>query len=111
MSREFPKQEQLIIKEASQLDEVIENEKCKTEERKEVVLPELKYLFLLQLSCLTNVCEGIEFQTVTCRVVQNCLNLSLATALQKSSKELDNKTYGVLYRYDDYILFVRSKLR
>ena len=109
-SQEFPQLEYLIIKEASQLEEVFESEKCKTEERKEVALPKLKCLFLLQLPSLINFCHGIEFQTVT-YVVQNCPNLSLATDLQKSAQELANEIIGMDYRSDVYTLSTRSKLR
>ena len=96
-SRKFPKLKCLIIYEASQLQEVFENEKCETEESKELVFPELKYLILMQLPSLTNASQEIEFQTVTSRVVQNCPNLSLATTLQKPVYQLTCEINGMHY--------------
>ena len=96
-SRKFPRLKCLMIKEASHLQEVFENEKCETEERKELVFPELKYLLLMQLPSLTNAWQQIEIQTVTCRVVQNCPNLSLATTLQKPVYQLTSEIYGMHY--------------
>ena len=110
VSREFPKLQYLIINEASQLEEVFESEKSEIEKRKEVALPKLKYLILVQLSSLTNVFQGIESQTMTCRVVQNCPNLSLATTPQKSFEELDEEIKGMHYRFDVYTSFILSKL-
>ncbi|KAE9614955.1 putative Receptor L-domain, winged helix-turn-helix DNA-binding domain-containing protein [Lupinus albus] len=77
-SQELPKLEQLIINEASLLEEVFGCElNDESEEMVEVMIPKLEHLILVELPSLTNVLQGNELQNVRYRVVHNCPKLTL----------------------------------
>ncbi|KAJ1410871.1 Leucine-rich repeat domain superfamily [Sesbania bispinosa] len=83
-SYEFPELEYLILNQDSCLVQVFKAEPGVKEGRVEVLFPKLKHVMLTQLPNLNNICQGIEFQTLTNLLVHNCPKLSLtpSTAVQ-----------------------------
>jgi hypothetical protein len=66
----------LMIREADELDEIFANEG----DDHKVEIPNLKYLVFENLPSLYHA-QGIQFQAVKYRFIQNCQKLSLASAI------------------------------
>ncbi|XP_019433962.1 PREDICTED: uncharacterized protein LOC109340689 isoform X2 [Lupinus angustifolius] len=93
-SQELPKLEQLIINEASLLEEVFGCELGdESEEMVEIMIPKLEHLILVELPCLANVFQGNELQSVRYRVVHNCpkLTLTRTTTLRDFLQQYQNE--------------------
>lgn len=81
----LPNLKELKIEDAPKLVNVFE---CKQDEAKKDVLPKLSTLHLKNLPSLVSVCQGIDFQRVLERVVQDCAEFSLTSS---TTKDLDNE--------------------
>ncbi|CAL0307533.1 unnamed protein product [Lupinus luteus] len=93
-SQELPKLEQLIINEASLLEEVFGCELGdESEEMVKIMIPKLEHLILVELPCLANVFQGSELQSVRYRIVHNCpkLTLTRTTTLQDFLQQYQNE--------------------
>lgn len=104
-SQELPKLEQLIINEASQLEEVFGCEVGgEAEEMVEIMLPKLEHLILVELPFLANVFQGNELQKVRYRVVHNCpkLTLTRTTTLWDLLQQYQDE--GTLTLYNIFLL-------
>ncbi|XP_045829778.1 uncharacterized protein LOC123921330 isoform X1 [Trifolium pratense] len=71
-SHEFPELEYLTLNQNSSLVQVFKVVSGVREGTMEILLPKLKHVMLMQLPNLNNICQGIEFQTLTNLLVHNC---------------------------------------
>lgn len=95
-SLEFPELEYLILNQDSSLVQVFKDDPGVREGSLETFLPKLKHVMLMQLPNLKDVCQGIEFQTVTDLLVHNCPKLSLASTTTVKDM-LQTSDPGMLY--------------
>ncbi|KAJ1415552.1 P-loop containing nucleoside triphosphate hydrolase [Sesbania bispinosa] len=105
-SYEFPELEYLILNQDSCLVQVFKAEPGVKEGRVEVLFPKLKHVMLTHLPSLNNICQGIEFQTLTNLLVHNCPKLSLTPSttvqdmLQTSDPDKEIEFYLRPHLYD-----------
>ncbi|GAU51536.1 hypothetical protein TSUD_414000 [Trifolium subterraneum] len=78
-SHEFPELEYLALNQNSSLVQVFNIGSGVREGTVEVLLPKLKHVILMELPNLNNICQGIEFQTLTNLLVHNCPKFSLTS--------------------------------
>ncbi|KAI4315999.1 hypothetical protein L6164_024019 [Bauhinia variegata] len=74
-SIKFPELSIPSIKEASRLEKVFRWRLDETQDKDNTVLPTLHELKLVQLPCLTTVCQGFDLETVEKHEVKGCLKL------------------------------------
>nr|XP_027187934.1 uncharacterized protein LOC101501248 isoform X2 [Cicer arietinum] len=79
-SHEFPELEYLSLNQNSSLVQVFKVGPGVSEGRMEALLPKLKHIMLMQLPNLNNMCQGVEFHTLTNLLVHNCPKISLTSA-------------------------------
>ncbi|RHN67840.1 putative leucine-rich repeat domain, L domain-containing protein [Medicago truncatula] len=85
--KELPELEALIIRESEELEEIFV---CKGDEK--VNIPKLKFAAFVNLPSLYQT-QGIHFQAVQNRIVQNCQELSLTNAI---TEHFRNNTYDYI---------------
>ncbi|KEH34515.1 hypothetical protein MTR_3g467660 [Medicago truncatula] len=85
--KDLPELKCLVIREADELDEIFANEG----DDQKVEIPNLEYLVFENLPSLSDV-QGIHFQTVKHRFIQNCQTLSLASS---STIDFENNISGL----------------
>jgi hypothetical protein len=90
MSKDLPKLEVMLIGEADELEEIF---KSLGDDHK-VEIPTLKFVGFVNLPSLCHV-QGIQFQTVENRFIQNCKKLSL-TSLTFSRDVFREKIFGMI---------------
>jgi len=110
-SQVFPELEYLILDQDSSLVQVFKAGPGVRDGRVEVLLPKLKYVMLMQLPNLNDVCQGIVgFQTLTNLSVHNCPKFSITstTSVEDMIQSFDR---GTLYNpFVSFCAFVFSKI-
>ncbi|XP_073223246.1 uncharacterized protein [Cicer arietinum] len=109
--REFPKLELMIIKEASQLDDMFRSEQGDGIPEQKLRLPKLKYLVLMQLPNLVDLSQQMELQNVTYSIIQYCPKLSFdsTTTLENfknilEDSNIDHEVHRELFEIFDTIM-------
>jgi hypothetical protein len=95
-SHEFPELEYLTLNQNSSLVQVFKDGSGVREGRVQVLLPKLKHAILMQLPNLNNICQGIEFHTLTNLLVHNCPKFSLPST-NTNEDMLQTCDNGILY--------------
>jgi hypothetical protein len=95
-SHEFPELEYLTLNQNSSLVQVFKVGSGVREGRVQVLLPKLKHAILMQLPNLNNICQGIEFHTLTNLLVHNCPKFSLPST-NTNEDMLQTCDNGILY--------------